>query len=226
MNRDFVYGFKQTTPLNDRSNAVFLTPYLYALARCGSVSINRWHFYGAVRCGFLSEIYKTNLRRCRCSHVVGPTVRFGTCCFVSYTVRFGAVFRNRLTLLRLKSRFGGKLLEIRVNCPQNGTTAVLKGLTYGATRFCGFPIAQNLVRCRAVRPVRKNRTVKKKPKNSGVSQRIHRNFWPPRDPCGMRNSENDDTRKRSEKARQCNAMATYWIRKTQHAVSRQQTIFN
>ena len=36
--------------------------------------------------------------------------------------------RQILTLIGLESRFGDKLLRIRVLCPQNGT-AVLKGLT-------------------------------------------------------------------------------------------------
>ena len=34
-----------------------------------------------------------------------------------------------ITLLGLQTRFEDKLLEIRVNCPENGPPAVLKGLT-------------------------------------------------------------------------------------------------
>ena len=53
--------------------------------------------------------------------------------------------RAELTPLEPQSRFGGKLLEIRVVCPQHGT-AVLKGLNEGPGAL--FSAETTVIRCK------------------------------------------------------------------------------
>ena len=107
-NRGFVYGFKFTAPLNNRSNVFWHRALMYM----GAVRF-RWHSYGAVWCGFrnrwtygavwcgfqMSSILRWgsalfNVLRCgsvRCSEIVN--LRCGSLRFsdVISTGRFGAI---------------------------------------------------------------------------------------------------------------------------------------